>query len=276
MLRPSASEIRPHFLTGAHGPLFCIDFPAARGSGKGDALLVVAPIGEEMNKCRRMLALTARACQAAGISVSIVDPIGTGDSGGDFRDATVARWRDDLGTALEHVAASARRVHVLGVRSGALLFDPAVIERERRGRLVLWQPVITGRHVVPQWLRLATASELVAGAESGSEQRTRGRLREAGFIEIAGYDLSATLIAELEPLELKTVLRDWQSAVWFELVADAGAGMSPAASRGIAAAAALGLDIDGRAVVGEPFWATPEIAVVPALADATRDFLAAA
>jgi exosortase A-associated hydrolase 2 len=276
MSRPSASEIRPHFLTGTHGPLFCIDFPARRGSGAGDALLVVAPIGEEMNKCRRMLALTARACQAAGISVSIVDPIGTGDSGGDFRDATVSRWRDDLGTALEHVTGAARRVHVLAVRSGALLLDPALVERERRGRLVLWQPVVTGRQVVSQWLRLATASELVAGAEAGREQRTRERLRDAGFVEIAGYDLSAALMAELEPLELKTVLRDWQSAVWFELVADAGAGLSPAASRAIAAAAALGLDIAGRSVVGEPFWATPEIAVVPELADATCDFLAAA
>jgi hypothetical protein len=53
------------------------------------------------------------------------------------------------------------------------------------------------------------------------------------------------------------------AAAWFEVVAeDAAAAPSPAASRAIDAARAGGLEVDARALAGEPFWATPEISVV--------------
>ncbi len=57
---------------------------------------MLPPFAEEMNKCRRMMALTAYALQAAGLDVLFVDLFGTGDSGGDFADGSLEVWRSDL------------------------------------------------------------------------------------------------------------------------------------------------------------------------------------
>ena len=52
-------------------------------------LVVHAPaFAEEMNKSRRMVALQARALAEDGLAVLLVDPLGCGDSPGDFGDAT--------------------------------------------------------------------------------------------------------------------------------------------------------------------------------------------
>jgi exosortase A-associated hydrolase 2 len=277
MLNTTANETRPRFLDSSSGRLFSVEFPAPPACDTGAAVLIVPPIGEEMNKCRRMLALAARACQAAGITALMIDLHGTGDSAGDFRDGSVSQWRDDLDTSMIHLQrGGARTLHFLAVRSGALLVDVARLP-DSIGRLALWQPVLSGRQVVSQWFRLSAAGNLVAGADRGGEQRSRELLAAQGFVEIAGYDLSQQLIRELEILELRSVLTpSWSRAAWFEVVAeDAAAAPSPAASRALDAARAGGLEVDARALAGEPFWATPEISVVPELVRATSDFLAA-
>jgi len=276
MLNTTASNARPQFLEGSQGRLFSVEFPAPSACDTGAAVLIVPPVGEEMNKCRRMLALAARACQSAGVTALITDLFGTGDSAGDFRDGTVTQWRDDLRESMTHLRSRATTTHLLAVRSGALLLD-ASIAPDSSTRLALWQPTLSGKQVVAQWFRLSAAGDLVAGTQRGSEQRAREQLAAQGFVEIAGYDLSQQLVRETEALDLRSVLAArWARAAWFEIVADATSGLSPAASRAIDAARGGGLKIDAQTVVGEPFWATPEISVVPELVRATSDFLAAA
>jgi exosortase A-associated hydrolase 2 len=254
--------------------LLCVEFPAQVASAAGDGVLVVAPIGEEMNKCRRMMALAARALQSAGLSALLVDCRGTGDSAGDHREATVAGWRDDLRRAVQQVRAlGAGVVHVLALRSGALLLDSSVLNGVDCGRLCLWQPMLSGRQVMTQWLRLAAAGDLIAGTERGGEQRARAALDARGYVEIAGYDVSRELADGIEKLELRTALQlPWREIGWLELVGDESGQLSPGAARAIAAAG-TGVRITGRTVVGEPFWATPEISTSAALVAATRDFL---
>ena len=273
-LQRAIPEPCPRFLGAASGQLFCMEYPPAAWTS-GEGVLIVAPIGEEMNKCRRMMALAARALQSAGFGALYVDCHGTGDSAGDHRDATVVRWRDDLRHAAAHLLGlGAAVVHVLAIRSGALLLDAELIGDGAWGRLALWQPVLTGKQVVTQWLRLATAGEVVAGADRGGEQRVRKLLETQGYCEIAGYDVSRELVAQLGTLELRQALeRPWRRISWFEVVADDAAGLSPAATRAIANAGALSSTITSQTVVGEPFWATPEIATSAALVAATRDYL---
>jgi exosortase A-associated hydrolase 2 len=268
MLQPLKLPVRASFLDSPSGPLCCVEFPAASA---GAGVLVVAPIGEEMNKCRRMMALTARALQAAGLTTVLVDCHGTGDSAGDHREATVSLWRLDLVRAVQRLRElGASPVHVLAIRSGALLPDSTLFAHCGQGRLCLWQPMQSGRQVVTQWLRLAAAGEVVSGADRGGEQRVREALESRGHVEIAGYDVSREFIDELEPLELRSVLRlGWARIAWLEVAPDDAAPLTPAATRAIAAAE---VPIESRAVGGEPFWATPEIATADSLILATRDF----
>ena len=110
----------------------------------------------------------------------------------------MTRWHDDLRHAADHLLDSgASVIHVLAIRSGALLLDANLIGDGARGRLALWQPVLTGKQVVTQWTRLATAGDVVAGADRGGEQRVRQLLDAQGYCEIAGYDVSRELVAGL-------------------------------------------------------------------------------
>lgn len=244
-------------------------------------LLVLPAFAEEMNKCRRMVSLLAEAAQSRGIETLAVDLTGTGDSAGDFRDATLERWQADLRTVASWMAGRGpRTLHVVAVRAGALLVNllelpPALSP----GRVVLWQPFASGKQLVAQFLRLRQA-EAVMGGGTEDARDPRVVLEQDGFVEIAGYDLTATLASSLESLSLHPMGRDdWSGVLWAEIVGPALDGASspqptPAGARAVAAlraeqGAAVGLE----AIVGEPFWATPEIAVVAPLIERTVEFV---
>jgi exosortase A-associated hydrolase 2 len=265
----------PFFLDGAAGPLFCVFFPAQQRSRR--AALVLPPFAEEMNKSRRMLALAARALQKAGLDSLLVDLYGTGDSGGDFADATLAVWRSDLQAASRWLASrGTTRLDVIAVRGGALLLQdfepPAGLER---GRGVLWQPVVNGKVLVAQFLRLRLAEGMGDADRTGTTSDTRALLQASGRIEVAGYEVTRELVCELEDVTDALAGADaWQSLSWFEIVADGVTGPGPAAQRALDALRQRGVRVQSATVPGEPFWGTPEIAVVPGLVDATVAALA--
>ena len=80
------------FLPAAHGEQRLCLFHAPAGVARSK-VLYLHPFAEEMNKCRPMLALTARQLAARGVQVLAVDLHGTGDSSGEFRDARLEQRR---------------------------------------------------------------------------------------------------------------------------------------------------------------------------------------
>ena len=80
-------------------------------------LVVHAPaFAEEMNKSRRMVALQARALAEDGLAVLLVDPLGCGDSPGDFGDATWETWVQDIANALAWLSGQSHVQVVVMVR----------------------------------------------------------------------------------------------------------------------------------------------------------------
>lgn len=237
-------------------------------------MLILPPFAEEMNKCRRMMTLVAEAYCESGGSAMVVDLHGTGDSEGDFRDASVSQWCADINSALRWLGDQGfREIDVLGIRAGALVFPPeALIGELRPRRLALWQPVLKGKQAIGQFLRLLAAENIV-GKTDGAATDPRRMLADNGYVEVAGYDLSRQLVEEFEALSLSDLLTGgWSTIRWFDVVPESQTVMSPAASRAVSVAAEKGVNIDGIAVHGEPFWGTPEIAVVADLITATSDF----
>jgi exosortase A-associated hydrolase 2 len=270
------------FLDGTAGRLFCVYRPGQSRSRPAGApapvVLVLPAFAEEMNKTRRMLSLFAQQAQAAGIGTLIPDLYGTGDSEGDFGEATVERWTDDLGRAAQWLEArTTAPLSVLAVRNGALLANllPA---RRPGGSLVLWQPVASGRVHANQFLRLRLAGELLAGGGQVDSAALRQELEREGRLEIAGYEVSAALLRGLESLELKQLVPGRYGAIRaFEVGALQPPVVSPALERVLAGWRRDGGDVAGAVVNGDPFWGTTEIATVPALVTATVDaFLAGA
>src|SRR5688500_15035872 len=133
---------------------FCILHGALDAQPARGAVLLIHPFAEEMNRCRRMAALQARAFAAAGWTVLQMDLYGCGDSAGDFSGATWNRWLDDVVDSAAWLREkTGQRLVLWGLRAGCLLATQAAGRIEPAADLVLWQPVASGKQFLQQFLR---------------------------------------------------------------------------------------------------------------------------
>jgi exosortase A-associated hydrolase 2 len=261
------------FLDGLAGRLFCAFWPALptafrSAAGTSPAVIVLPAFAEEMNKTRRMLSLFAQRAQAAGISTLIPDLYGTGDSEGDFGDATLEIWADDLRRGIEWLGGRTQApVSVLALRFGALMLNLLPRGLAPGGNLALWQPVASGKVFAGQFLRLRLAGNMLAGGDGRMDSTAlRKQLEDGGRLEIAGYDLSARLLNGMEALDLKSAPVEAFSRISvFETGTVDGEVISPAVERVFSSWDRPGVQIERKCVAGDPFWATTEIATVPSL-----------
>ena len=187
-------------------------------------VLFLPPLGDEMNHTRPLMAAAARALSAVGWTVQCTDPYGTGDSEGDFADASLANWAEDF--AADAAAAARQGPWVWWVaRQGALLL-PALWQALQRGGVPLpvalasWNSVVQGRAVVTQWLRLAALGTTSSTVGEGVEFLRR-QLAAGVPVECAGYRLSPAFANELESeleselqaseLPFPVVTREWDA-----------------------------------------------------------------
>ena len=273
-MSPSAHSgpFEPFFLPAACGERFCIFHPAA-GTPRG-AIVYLHPFAEEMNKSRRMAALQSRALAAHGFAVLQIDLLGCGDSSGEFGEARWEIWKHDAVLAVQWIRRRVRApVHLWGLRLGALLaLDIAADCDESIGSFLLWQPVIDGESFLTQFLRLRVATGMINdGVAQTSTQDLRKELNAGAVMEIAGYDLAPELAHAIDRLKLAELAPRDAPVHWFEVVPEASRPLSPASRRVENAWIARGVEVNVRTVAGEPFWNTIEIAVCPALLDATDE-----
>ena len=87
---------QPLFLEGAQGRLFALSYHPAQLQTHRHGVLIVPPFAEEMNKSRRMLSQQARLLAEDGYLTLLLDLYGTGESDGEFSDASWAGWCEDL------------------------------------------------------------------------------------------------------------------------------------------------------------------------------------
>lgn len=279
---------------GRPGQRFCIFHPPAGASGVARAALVhLHPFAEEMNKSRRMAALQARALSAAGCAVLRIDLHGCGDSSGDFGDADWESWLADVQRACAWLRTQTDApLWLWGLRAGCLLATEAASRLDEPVNFLFWQPVLSGKQYLQQFLRLKTAGEMLGGEMSGGEGEAgsgsgnvtapgggiaalRLQLAQGEAVEVAGYRLSPGLAAELEGAELAPPAGATR-VEWLEVAAKAEPALLPVSARRIEQWQAAGHRVRAMAVNGPAFWMTSEIAEAPALIEATVNAIAAA
>jgi uncharacterized protein len=264
------------FLPVGQGHRFCLFHTPVTATSCG-AILFIHPFAEEMNKSRRMAALQARALADAGWSVLQIDLLGCGDSSGDFGDATWDAWIADVVAAEDWLYRTTKHRPVLwGLRAGCLLITSVARRISQARQFVFWQPVVSGRQFLQQFLRLKIAQQ-VSGPEGQGRittQQLRGDLQAGKPTEIAGYTLSARLALDMESTELDAPPQP-SDIVWIEIDGAQEPNISPAADVRIAAFREQGHRVDASCVSGPRFWQTLEIAECPALIDATLRRLSA-
>ncbi|ADE16265.1 hydrolase, exosortase system type 1 associated [Nitrosococcus halophilus Nc 4] len=267
------------FLPGLLGPICAVYYPPAVTSHfPKSAVLHVPAFAEEMNKCRRMVVLQAEKLASTGYGVLVVDLYGTGDSGGEFRDARWEVWKADLDVALGWLRShGAETIKLWGVRLGGLLaLELALQYRDEIRHLMLWQPVVDGRSMLTQFLRLRLAADMMAGSKGERMATLCQRLAGGETVEVAGYELTPELATALERRSFASLDPPVSMAVdWLDVVPSAGRNLSPASQRMVETWRGRGVSVAAAAVVGEAFWTTQEIALAPRLLDETTGRLAA-
>lgn len=251
--------MQPFFLDGLDGPLFANFFAAKAGAA---AYVFAPPFAEELNRSRHMMARLARRAADASHSVLLLDPFGTGDSGGRFEDGSWPRWQDDIAAGISWLKRQGySKVGLVALRTGALLAAPF----KDTHHLILWAPVVSGEQFLTQFLRLRVAEAMARDAASKETTKELKAQLEAGeTLEIGGYALTPAMASALSEATL-TSASPRCPVDWLEV----GSAPSPAATRGADAWAETGVAVALSAVPGPMFWSLLEPEVADALIDAT-------
>ena len=195
----------PFFFGSAGRPLFGIYEPAARGTIGRHAAILCYPSGDEYIYAHRTLRQLALKLSSAGFHVLRFDFYGTGDSGGELSDVTLADWEADLKTAIDELIeiTGLAKVSLIGMRLGGIVAASvasqlnSVIEA-----LVLWDPAVNG----PEFL-----DQLGVSPNDKSSSGTQGlQLSEHMRSEIGNLDLSR-LILQHHPRTLILVTEELPS-----------------------------------------------------------------
>jgi pimeloyl-ACP methyl ester carboxylesterase len=103
-------------------------------------------LGDEAIRVHRAYKQLALRLSRAGFPTLRFDYFGSGDSAGEDSEATLSRWRLDIGVAIEETRtrAETREVVLVGLRLGAALAMEIASQRQGISGLVLWEPVVAG------------------------------------------------------------------------------------------------------------------------------------
>lgn len=138
----------PFYFGASDRQLFGAYDPPVGGGRR--AALICQPWAREYLLAHPTLRHAARSLARAGWHALRFDYFGTGDSAGADDEVSLARWREDVWTAIQELRdiSGVQRVTVIGMRLGAAVAASAVAESPDIERLVLWDPVDDGaRHI---------------------------------------------------------------------------------------------------------------------------------
>ena len=259
------------FLPLQRGRRFCIRHAPEATAMRRGAILYVHPFAEEMNKSRRTAAIQSRALAEAGWAVLQMDLFGCGDSEGAFGEADWRQWHADVADAAAWLREQTGQAPSLwGLRAGCLLACQVAEHMEPAPNLLLWQPPISGKQLLQQFLRMKVTSQILGETSSDriGTQQLREQLTRGEAVEIAGYTLAPGLALGLEAAELAPPKARARVA-WLEVGASAPAELTPAARSRVQAWQTAGHQVDAKALNGAAFWQTQEIAECPELVEAT-------
>lgn len=263
--------IHPFTIDGAAGPLLAVHYRPPDNVAWVANVIFAPSFAEEMNRCRAMVSMQARAWSEMGIGTLVLDPHGTGDSAGEFAEATWEGWRSDLTRGIDWLRQHAGGCDtVWGARLGAIMAAQLAADDPQIRRLLLWQPVTQGKSFWTQFLRIRIAAEMAQknGIKTTEELRRRSAAGEP--IEVSGYMVGPELALHLDTLAFPAAeALAGRQVAWFEVLADEQSQVPRANAKAVDDLRGAGLQVELHTVLGPPFWHVHERAVAPPLIAAT-------
>jgi exosortase A-associated hydrolase 2 len=199
----------PFFLTNAGRRLFAV----WQGAGRAprSALLYVHPFGEEKKSAHRAFVEAARALARLGVASLRFDLTGCGDSEGEFRDATLPLWIDDIASAWTELRRRAPDgpPALLGLRLGGALAAQAAPRLDALAALLLWQPVVQGKAEFDTDLRRILVQQMMTGGppagqrpQPGAAVPQKAAALAEGALELDGYPVTRALYDGIAGIDL--------------------------------------------------------------------------
>lgn len=267
----------PFFLDLPSRRLFALLFHPAPTTIMQGVILHFPAFAEEMNKSRAMVVAQARSMADEGYIVLLPDYFGTGDSSGDFSEASWQDWLEGMRYCLNWLQSQYdAQITLWGLRLGALMaLELASEETTNISRLVLWNPVLQGEQFMVQFLRLRLVNSMMYGDAKEKVTDLKQRLEQDEVLEIAGYQLSAALFQQVSALKAKTFELSSVSEVLWTDVATTIKPLAVPAQVLVDQWRATGIDVDVKQVQGSQFWNTQEISRADQLIEVTTGWFKA-
>ncbi len=257
-MTPPAATLQAFFMDGARGQRFCLLHAPPAGQPALGHVVYVHPFAEEMNASRRMAALQARALAQAGFAVLQLDLMGCGDSSGHFEEASWDAWLDDVALARRWMQAQwPGPAWLWGLRAGCLLAVQACKQDATPARLLLWQPVMSGKQHLHQFLRLQMAGDIARGEPNRGTSRLMHLLEQGESVEVAGYSVSAALAQGMAQADLDGLPAGTQ-IISLELGSAGTDPVSPALAAQAQRWQSAGCNTVPHVVPGAAFWQMQE------------------
>lgn len=175
------------------------DAPTAR------AFVFCHAMAEEKLWTHRVLANFARQLAAGGAAVLRFDFRGSGDSDGDFSEASVASGLEDLRIAIDELKrrTGVATVDLLGLRFGATMAALAAESWDDVGRLVLWAPIVDCGRYMQELLRSNLAVQTAMYREVRHDRAELIEFLKRGeTVNVDGYELSLPMYEQVVALKL--------------------------------------------------------------------------
>lgn len=183
-----------------------IHLPAQTNFSKG--LIFCHPYGEEKQESYRVFVNLARQVARRGVAVLRFDLFGTGDSEGEWEEATVSHWLSDITAAIDWLRADGRleTLGLLGLRFGGTLAS-LVAENDNSIRfLVLLNPIVNVEAYIYDSLRSNLSTQMVLYKKIKlNREQLLSKLMEGERINLDGYLLTKEFYESAKQINL---LRD--------------------------------------------------------------------
>lgn len=244
-------HIEPLFFRAPNGAKLCgVWRTPDLGAIPKHCWIVCPPFAEEEKSAHRTLVELANSLVAKGDAVLFFAYSGTGDSDGDFSNASLTAWCEDILNAYEWARARYPQSTpgLIGLRLGASL-AAQVGEQLAIKNLILIEPVLRGRSFLMQ-LGARKKLRAMMTEEEGGSQKSEVRSGDVKFEDMDGWPVGTALREELRTLDLSLHPPQIKGAA---LVLQIGPReqVSPSLEQ---FARALNPAAKTRAVVMPPFW----------------------
>ena len=139
--------MNPFFFGSADSPLYGVMHPAEGAHFRNECVVLCNPFGQEYERAHRAFRIIANNLSRLGYEVLRFDFSGTGDSGGAGESISLARWSDDIVTAIDEVkdCSGADIINLVGLRLGASLALSLSSRVKGLNRCVCWDPIVDGQ-----------------------------------------------------------------------------------------------------------------------------------